>query len=142
MTPGPTAAPVEKPARRDAARAHGGPLVQRWVPAEEGARELDGWRGAARLRLAPHQLSEAVQIACGAYSPLRGFLGARDYASVVAEMRLDSGVLWPIPVTLTVTADHPLARSAADVVPKHELTREVLEQSLTAALVRGGITRA
>jgi CheY-like chemotaxis protein len=44
--------------------------------------------------------------------------------------------------TLSDTDRADWARSAADVVPKHELTREVLEQSLAAALVRGGITRA
>jgi CheY-like chemotaxis protein len=34
------------------------------------------------------------------------------------------------------------AEQAADIVPKHRLTREVLEQSLMMALDRGGATRA
>ncbi len=38
----------------------------------------------------------------GAFSPLRGFLGSADVASVVADMRLSDGTLWPIPVTLDV----------------------------------------
>jgi len=35
---------------------------------------------------------------------LTGFLGARDYESVLDGMRLASGLVWPIPVTLAVSA--------------------------------------
>jgi sulfate adenylyltransferase len=92
MRPRPAAAPA----------AHGGPLVDRWASAEEFDRAV-GQGARPRVRLAPHQLSDAVLVASGAFSPLRGFQGERDYASVVVDMRLESGVLWPIPVTLTVS---------------------------------------
>ena len=39
----------------------------------------------------------------GAFYPLRGFLPQDDYTSVVDTMRLASGALWPMPVTLDVT---------------------------------------
>jgi sulfate adenylyltransferase len=96
------------------ARAHGGPLVQRWASADEFARALEGWERRTRVRLAPHQLSDAVLIASGAFSPLAGFLGSDDYEAVVTEMRLASGTLWPIPVTLTVSADHEAATTRAE----------------------------
>src|SRR2546428_8663863 len=38
----------------------------------------------------------------GGFSPLDGFLRCVDYERVCREMRLASGVLWPIPVTLDV----------------------------------------
>jgi len=41
----------------------------------------------------------------GAFSPLRGFMTSLDYESVCSEMRLYSGTLWPIPITLDVTDD-------------------------------------
>src|SRR5207245_6864369 len=41
----------------------------------------------------------------GAFSPLRGFLGRRDYEAVCGSMRLADGALWPIPVTLDVTEE-------------------------------------
>ena len=102
------------PSRAAAPRAHGGPLVQRWARTEEASRVLDGWRDAERLRLAPHQFSDAVLVACGAYSPLQGFLGVRDYRGVLEEMRLASGALWPIPVTLTLSEDSPVAGSTPE----------------------------
>ena len=36
------------------------------------------------------------------FSPLKGFLGKDDYDSVINNMRLISGEVWPIPITLDV----------------------------------------
>jgi sulfate adenylyltransferase len=44
-------------------------------------------------------------IACGALSPLAGFLGAADYRRVVDEGRLAEGLPWTVPVTLSATRD-------------------------------------
>ncbi|MBI2368938.1 MAG: sulfate adenylyltransferase [Deltaproteobacteria bacterium] len=46
--------------------------------------------------------SDLLLIAVGAYSPLEGFMGQADYESVIARMRLASGLPWPIPITLAV----------------------------------------
>jgi sulfate adenylyltransferase len=39
----------------------------------------------------------------GGFSPLHGFMTGADYEGVCQNMRLASGVLWPMPVTLDVT---------------------------------------
>ena len=39
----------------------------------------------------------------GGFSPLEGFLRQADYERVLGDMRLASGVLWPMPITLDVT---------------------------------------
>ena len=81
---------------------HGGTLVDRIVSEAEGE-ELR--RRAARLPRIPLDAREQADlelIATGAASPLTGFLGAPDYHSVVARLRLADGIVWPLPFTLAV----------------------------------------
>jgi len=53
--------------------------------------------------------SDLVMLASGAFTPLRGFMNSEDYASVLQSMRMTSGLLWPIPITLPVTRDQARA---------------------------------
>jgi sulfate adenylyltransferase len=52
------------------------------------------------LRLTARQTADVELLANGGYAPLDGFLGRADWLSVVENMRLTDGRLWPIPVTL------------------------------------------
>lgn len=94
-----------------AAAPHGGALVRRIVDGEEA----DAWRakasGLPRHRLTARQLADLECIASGAFSPLEGFMGLADYERVLEEMRLASGLLWPLPVVLT--APEEVAREAS-----------------------------
>jgi len=56
----------------------------------------------------------------GAFSPLNGYLGQKDYDGVVANMRLADGKLWPMPITLDVTNDFAgTLKSGARVALRH-----------------------
>jgi sulfate adenylyltransferase len=61
------------------------------------ARDLPSWDMNMR------QLCDIEMLLNGAFSPLEGFLDETDYRRVLSDMRLTSGVLWPMPVTLDVT---------------------------------------
>ncbi len=67
------------------------------LKAEAG--ELVSWDLTAR------QLCDLELLMNGGFAPLTGFLHQADYERVRDEMRLVSGALWPMPVTLDVSAD-------------------------------------
>ena len=47
-------------------------------------------------------LCDLELLAVGGFSPLKTFMGQNDYLSVLQNMRLANGTLWPLPVTLPV----------------------------------------
>jgi sulfate adenylyltransferase len=93
--------------------AHGGALVDLRVDedrAEEltrAARTLPAWELTRRQRC------DLELLADGGFSPLRTFLDQVDYETVCASMRLATGELWPIPVTLDLPESVVEAASAA-----------------------------
>jgi len=54
------------------------------------------------LTLDERSLCDLELLAVGGFSPLKGFMGQKHYESVVKDMRLADGTLWPLPVTLPV----------------------------------------
>jgi sulfate adenylyltransferase len=94
---------------------HGGRLINRVI---EGKSREEWQRRATqlpRVRLNARQLADLEMVAVGAFSPLEGFMGSRDYESVLREERLASGDVWTIPVTLGVTeeARHSIGQAEA-----------------------------
>ena len=64
---------------------------------KEDATNLKSWY------LTPRQICDLELIMSGGFYPLNGFLVQQDYKNVVENMRLSSGALWPIPITLDVS---------------------------------------
>src|ERR1043166_4284337 len=61
------------------------------------------------IQLSERSRCDLELLATGGFSPLDRFLGRADYERVVAEMRLANGALFPIPITLPVSDDAPVA---------------------------------
>ncbi len=81
---------------------HGGVLVNRFLPEEERKKVIDRIEKYPSLTLSSRQWSDIEMIANGAYSPLVGFVGERNYKSIITDGRLSNGLAWTIPLLLLV----------------------------------------
>ena len=60
------------------------------------------------VSLSPRSVCDLELLATGAFTPLDRFMNSADYTRVVGEMRLSSGHLFPVPITLPVDRDAKL----------------------------------
>src|SRR5450432_3229410 len=86
---------------------HGGELINRTVTGDEASALAEEARGLPRVHMTEKQTADLDMIASGALSPLTGFMVQADYERVVEEMRLESGLPWALPVTLSVPRSRP-----------------------------------
>jgi len=116
--------------------AHGGKLVNLMVP-EKRAKALKeqshDWRS---LDLTQRQLCDLELLMSGGFSPLKTFLGRKDYEGVLKNMRLADGKLWPIPIVLDVDDAFAKAVKAGETIALRDP-----EGVMLAALTIGEIYR-
>jgi sulfate adenylyltransferase len=84
------------------------------------------------VRLSDRALCDLELLAVGAFSPLERFMGKHDYDRVVAEMRLQNGNLFPIPIPLPVGEDEPLKldREVALVDSRNEILAVMMVEEI------------
>jgi sulfate adenylyltransferase len=81
---------------------HGGTLVDLLLPEEEAQRTAEEAEHLPKISVSKRELSDLEMLAVGALSPLTGFMGEKDYRTVLDETHLSSGLAWAIPVTLSL----------------------------------------
>jgi sulfate adenylyltransferase len=87
---------------------YGGSLINLLVPADSAA-DLAAYAATLpSVQLSAREVCDLELLATGGFSPLDRFMGQSDLERVCAEMRLHSGILFPIPILLTVGRDVPL----------------------------------
>jgi sulfate adenylyltransferase len=89
---------------------HGGTLINRYN------KDYDYSQLNKSIELDNISLSDLELIGTGAYSPIEGFLSEKDYESVVDGMRLASGSVWSIPITLPVTNEQASSLAVSEEV--------------------------
>ena len=121
-------------------RPHGGALVNRIVTGAEAEALRARAASLPRITLDAREQADLELIATGAVSPLDGFLGPADYASVVDRLRLADGTVWPLPLTLaaddtglqpgSAAALHDASGRLWGVIEvEHVFTRDPLEEA-------------
>lgn len=78
-------------------------LIDLLVHPNDECRELTAYANSLpTLQLSQRSICDLELLANGAFSPLDRFMSSADYRNVLDEMRLASGHLFPIPITLPV----------------------------------------
>jgi len=112
---------------------HGGALSERLVTGPKADALKKEAAGLKKIRLSAKQSCDLEMIGVGAFSPLKGFMGSRDFASVCKDMKLSSGDIWPIPILLSVNkAEAPRVGERVALWAKAPSTgQEVLQAVMT-----------
>jgi sulfate adenylyltransferase len=84
---------------------HGGELVDLVLTGSDAERAAEDAGRLPKLALGPREAADLEMLATGALSPLGGFMAEKDYRGVLDEMRLAGGLVWSIPITLSVDDD-------------------------------------
>ena len=82
-----------------------GKLVDLLVADDEVEEVLAHAKTLPTIQLTERALCDLELLATGAFSPLDRFMGAKDYERVIAERRLSTNELFPIPITLSIADD-------------------------------------
>jgi sulfate adenylyltransferase len=90
--------PTTDPPRSVLIAAHGGALVDLQVPA--GERETVKAGANRTLECSDRNACDVELLMVGGFSPLRGFMHAEDYQSVVEGNRTSSGLLFGLPIVM------------------------------------------
>jgi sulfate adenylyltransferase len=87
---------------------YGGKLVN-LVVADDQQEEVRARGGSVpSIQISERSACDLELLACGAFSPLDHFVTREEHETVLADMRLPSGEVFPIPVPLPVNADPAL----------------------------------
>lgn len=84
---------------------YGGKLVDLTVSEEERAELRQRAVELPSIQISERASCDLELLACGAFSPLDRFMGKEDLDRVLLEMRLSSGLIFPLPVVLPVEAN-------------------------------------
>jgi sulfate adenylyltransferase len=93
---------AEKTQSKTLIAPYGGKLIDLMVAGEERQNLLTHATHLPSIQISARALCDLELLATGAFSPLDRFMGKADYESVLEDMRLSDGTLFPLPVTLTV----------------------------------------
>ena len=77
--------------------------------------------------LSSREMGDLIMLGIGGFTPLRGFMGSKDWHGVVTSMKMESGLFWPIPITLSATTEEAEALELGiDVALKSPVDQKVV----------------
>jgi len=79
----------------------GGELKALLAPMAERAEQLARAQVLTKVPMTSREVSDVLMMAMGAYTPIDGFMSEADWRGSSLDMKLENGVFWPIPITLS-----------------------------------------
>jgi sulfate adenylyltransferase len=84
-------------------RPHGSDVLKPLLLTGDALREeVARAKSLPQFTMSSRETGDLIMLGIGGFTPLDGFMGKADWLGVCREMKLASGVFWPIPVTLSV----------------------------------------
>ena len=87
------------------ASAWGGSLKELLLPETERITASERAESLIKVPMTSRETSDVLMFAMGAYTPLDGFMCEADWHGTCANMKLQNGLFWPIPITLSADKD-------------------------------------
>jgi sulfate adenylyltransferase len=84
-------------------------LKPRMVIGEQLAAEKKKALTLPQIMMTSRETSDLIMLGIGAFTPLEGFMNRADWKSVCETLQMVDGVFWPIPITLSTTAEEAAA---------------------------------
>jgi len=104
---------------------HGGKLINRFVTGAESETLEEKAKGLKKITINSREASDLEMISTGALSPLEGFMGEKDYKSIIKNKRLANGLPWTVPIVLTAKngseGDYKIGSEAAIYDERNDL---------------------
>jgi sulfate adenylyltransferase len=72
---------------------------------KEKEEEIQKANRLKKIHMTSRETGDLIMLGIGGFTPLEGFMGHDDWLGVCKEMKMASGLLWPIPITLSVSED-------------------------------------
>lgn len=84
---------------------HGGKLINLFAKEHE-LKDLEITAQKLKsITVSQRVLCDIEMLGLGAFSPLKGFTSKKDFNSIIKDVRLENGIIWPIPITLPINQD-------------------------------------
>jgi sulfate adenylyltransferase len=68
-------------------------------------KELKKAKTLKQLKISSRETADLVMMGIGAFTPLTGFMGKKDWKGVCDKYKMADGTFWPVPVTLSASTD-------------------------------------
>jgi sulfate adenylyltransferase len=88
------------------------------------AKELEKAKSLPKIACSSREVGDIIMLGIGGFTPLDGFMGKTDWQGVCDNMTMESGLFWPIPITLS-TDDEDVA-SGDEVALVNGETNEIV----------------